>query len=94
MRPGCQRASHSCGIKIVVDAVTDAGGGRLHGVPGQMGVSGGGLNLRMTKQFPNHRQPFAQRQALEAKLWREDRESGRREAWRAPGFFAADAGDP
>ena len=50
------------GIKIIVDAVTDARRGGLHGIAGEMGVPGGRLHLGVAEQFADHREPFAKRQ--------------------------------
>ena len=49
-------------IQIVVDAVPDAGGGGLDGVPREMGIAGVRLNLGMAQQVPDHRQSLAERQ--------------------------------
>ena len=48
--------------EIVVDAVADARRGRLHGIAGKVGVTGGCLYLGVTEQLTDHRQAFAQRQ--------------------------------
>ena len=44
------------GIQIVLDAVTDASGGRFHRIATQMSVPGGSLNLSMSEKLPDHRQ--------------------------------------
>ena len=43
------------------------GGGSLDGVAGEMGVAGRRLNLRVAQQFPDHRQPLAERQRARGK---------------------------
>ena len=50
------------GAQIAVDAVADAGGGGLDGVAREMGVAGGGLNLRVAEQLADHRKASAQSQ--------------------------------
>ena len=49
-------------IEVPVDAVSDARGGCLDGVSGEMGVSGGRLDLRVSEQFSYHGQALAERQ--------------------------------
>ena len=55
------------GIEVSVDAVSDARGGCLDGVAGEMGVSGGRLDLRVSQQFSYHGQALAERQRTGSK---------------------------
>ena len=41
----------SCDFEIAVDAVADAASGGLDGVAGEMGIAGGGLDLRMAQEL-------------------------------------------
>ena len=53
--------------EVTADALCDARGGGLDGVPGKMGVPGGRLHLGMAEQFPNHGQALAERQCARGK---------------------------
>ena len=48
--------------QVGVHAISDAGGRGLDGIAGEMGIAGGGLNLGMANQLPDHRQSLAKRQ--------------------------------
>ena len=50
------------GRQVAADAAGDTRGGILDGIPGKVGVPGGRLHLRVTQQFPDHGQAFAQGQ--------------------------------
>ena len=49
--------------RYVGNAARDAVGRRLDGIVGEMSVTGGGLNLRVTKELSDHRKPFADQQS-------------------------------
>ena len=49
-------------LQIAVNAVADTSGGRLDGIAGEVGVAGRRLNLGMTEQLADHRQPLAEGQ--------------------------------
>lgn len=55
---------HLCfrNVQIVLDAVTDVRGGGFHVVPGRAYVSGGRLDLHVTRRFSDHRQSCARGQ--------------------------------
>ena len=48
--------------EVPTDAVGDAGCGVLHGVPGQVGVPGRGLNLRVPQELAYHGQALTKHQ--------------------------------
>ena len=54
-------------FQIAVDAVTDAGGGRLDGVASEVGIACRRLNLGVAQKLPDHRQSFAERQGTRGK---------------------------
>ena len=50
------------GRQVPTDAPSDPGRGGLDRIPGKMRVPGSRLHLRMTEQFPDHREALAQGQ--------------------------------
>ena len=47
---------------VRANAVGDLRGGGLDGFPGQVGVAGRGVDLRMTEQLTDHRQALSERE--------------------------------
>ena len=64
------RGSLWSSYEIVVDALADLRRGGIYGIAREMSVPGGRLQLGVTEQLSDHREPFAERMRAQEKLWR------------------------
>ena len=54
-------------VQIAINTVTDPRGGCLNGIAGEVGVARRRLDLGVTEQLSNHRQPLTERQGARSK---------------------------